>query len=433
MSDRTEIQTLLDSGVPLVRLDANRTYRLDRAGSSYWCLDVHAGTALVGADDGSTTLLMVDSTGPSVRLIHCGGSGIRLELLNLVGGTQTPGGGQRHGVFAQGCDSMSIHRVNATGFEGDGVCLNRGSEFSVTDCVLSGNLRNGLTLNGTVAGVAIVGCTMAGNGGQQIDSEPGGTDVVSGVSVIDCVLDVGTGNDYALTISGTPTTPGGSWTVSRCAIRGGTVCTWAAGVTVSDCDVSNPTTKPCLQVYRGSSGVCLVGSRLFLTQTAIASLAAVLVQGTGTGSAPSGVSIIRNRISVSDPRGFGVRAEGCIDVRIEDNDLVGSGVRQPGLSGIYLRATNAAEDFRYALVRGNSIADFGERAISVAGNGAARLLSLDVLDNSATGAVMTRAVVLDDGSHPLLACVLRQGAVSAGITPLLPATMPANLSLTVVL
>jgi hypothetical protein len=112
--------------------------------------------------------------------------------------------------------------------------------------------------------------------------------------------------------------------------------------------------------------------------------------------------IADNDIETTFERSYGVRATGAISVEITHNVLRGAGRPAPGYAGIYLRATLIDRDFKTAVMRGNTIRNFGERGVSVVGNGTAKLLSVDVSDNTfeddSAVPTMTTAISLDDGS-----------------------------------
>jgi hypothetical protein len=68
-------------------------------------------------------------------------------------------------------------------------------------------------------------------------------------------------------------------------------------------------------------------------------------------------------------------------VTITDNTLRGAGVAATGYAGIYLRTTNEEVAFRSAIVRGNTVSNFGEWGIRVNGNSTAELLVVDISAN----------------------------------------------------
>jgi hypothetical protein len=137
----------------------------------------------------------------------------------------------------------------------------------------------------------------------------------------------------------------------------------------------------------------------------VRSLGGIMIQGTGTGSAPARVLVANNDIEVTHPQGFGVRAEGAIDIVVCDNTFRGAGQDASTYAGVYVRATNPSEDFERAVIERNTIRNFGARGISVNGNGTARLRSLEIHDNRFENdrgtASMTEAISLDDRSGAL--------------------------------
>lgn len=404
-----------------VRLAA-RTYTLSAAPHAYWCLDVPGGVKIRGAGQGKTVLRMAGDAGRSVRLLRITGDDVVLEDLTLDGNkaAQTPDR-QRHGIFATQTRHLVVRRVTAQNFTGDGFYLYRGARDSVVDDVVAaGNGRNGITLGATVDGTTLTRSRFAGNAAQQVDSEPGGTAVVSNTTVTGCTIDVGPSNDFALTISGTPKAKGTGWRVVGNTIHGGINVVWAEHVVIENNTGVNPTTKPSVTVYRSSSDVVIRHNRFKLTQSRVRSLAGVLVQGTGPGSAPERVVVASNDIELTYEQSFGVRAEGAIDVTIADNVLRGAGRAAPMYAGIALRATIPGEDFQRAVVRGNTVRNFGDRGVSIAGNGPARLRSLEIrdntFDNDGGAPAMTTAISLDDKSGAVDEAVVSGNRCLRGVT-----------------
>jgi hypothetical protein len=93
---------------------------------------------------------------------------------------------------------------------------------------------------------------------------------------------------------------------------------------------------------------------------------------------------------------------GAQTVEISNNVLRGPGRASRGAAGIVLRATNPAVDFERAIASGNRIVNFGARGLAIMGNGAARLLAVEITgntfdDNSAVP-TMTEGISLDDGT-----------------------------------
>lgn len=405
--DRAAIQAAIHAsaaGRGEVYLPAG-TYVISGVPAGYWGLDVPGGVHLRGAGQAHTVLAQAPGTNASVRLVRVSGDDIVLEDLMLDGNKHAQTRNEhRHGIFATHTNHLIVRRVTARNFTGDGFYLYNGANGSVfVDVLATANDRNGLTLGGNVDGTALLASKFAGNRAQQVDSEPGGTSVVSRTTISGCELDVaGASNDYALTVSGTPSTRGSGWIIIGNKIHGGIFVVWSERVLIAGNVGTNPTTKPSVTVYRTSADVTILGNRFELTQTRVRSLAGVLVQGTGTGSAPERVLVLGNAIALGYEQSFGVRAEGAISVAVIGNALRGAGRSAPGYAGIYLRATNEAEDFRRAVVSGNTVRNFGSRGISVVGNGTARLLSVEIrnntFDDDSRVPSMTTGISLDDGT-----------------------------------
>jgi hypothetical protein len=130
--------------------------------------------------------------------------------------------------------------------------------------------------------------------------------------------------------------------------------------------------------------------------------------------------VANNDIELTNEQSFGVRAEGAKDVTIVDNVLRGAGRAAPGYAGIALRATIPSEDFRSAVVHGNTVRNFGDRGVSIAGNGAARLRSLEIsdntFDNDSGAPAMKTAISLDDNNGAAEDVVVRGNHCLHGVT-----------------
>jgi len=417
-----------------VKLEA-RTYTLSPSSDGFWSLDIPAGVHLHGAGTGKTILRLAAHAGPSVRLLHVSGANVVIENLTLDGNkSQQTKDAQRHGVFAENTTNLSIHDVVAQNFSGDGIYLFNGvKQTNITDVSSLTNDRNGITLGANVDGTTLLRDRFIGSKAQQVDSEPGGTGVVSHTVVRDCVLDGnGHSNDYVLTVSGTGEAQGHDWTVVDNTINGAIFVVWADNVVIEYNRIANSTTKSAVTIYRSSSKVNVVANRIKQTQRTESSLAAISVTGTGVGQAPSEIVLSANELTVGYEKAFGIRAEGATDVSIVNNQLQGAGKDSPLFAGIYLRATSDKQPFRTAVVRGNSIKDFGDRGVSIHGNGEAKLLSLDItdnrFDNDVPAAPMRTAISLDDGNGAAQSITLR-GNVTAKSVPSSVINRPAKGSI----
>ena len=404
---RATIQAAIDqaaSGTGDVYLPAG-TFSISRAGSNFYGLKVPGGVRLHGAGQDKTVLQQVAGTPASVRLLYVTGEGDVVEDLTLDGNKRAQtANAQRHGIFALDAKHLVVRRVTARNFTGDGFYLYKGADSSTFSAVLAtSNDRNGITLGGAVDGTQLASSKFIGNKAQQIDSEPGGKDIVSNTKITDCDIDgAGVSSDYVLTCSGTGTaTMGHGWSVIGNRINGGILVVWAQDVVIADNVGVNPSSKPSVTVYRSAADVTIRGNRFRQPATGAASVAGVLIQGT-SASGPRRVVVAKNQIETDNATSIGVRAAGAESVVVVDNVLRGAGRAAPGNAGIQLRATNPAVDFESAVVRGNRISDFGARGVSVLGNGSARLLLLDIIDNTfendSVVPSMTEGISLDDGT-----------------------------------
>jgi hypothetical protein len=151
-------------------------------------------------------------------------------------------------------------------------------------------------------------------------------------------------------------------------------------------------------VYRSSSDVAITGNRFKQTAPGTAGISVV---GTAA-SGPQRVVISNNQIEIAHETGIAIQASGAKTVTITDNVLRGAGRPARGYAGIVLRATNPAVDFESAVIRGNQLSNFGARGVSILGNGAARLQSVEItgntFDDDSAAPAMTEAISLDDGT-----------------------------------
>lgn len=398
--DRAAIQAALDSGDLNVLIPFG-TYLVGK-GTGAWCLTVPAGVTLHGDEwPAPSVLRQAPAIAPNVRLLQIATSGVTIRDLVLDGdqAMQTPDE-HRSGVFVTGAPNLTLQRVTARNFTGDGFYVHIGSnDVLIDECVATDNTRNGVTFGGGTFGGYVTGGRFFGNGAQQIDSEGG---VVKGLTLRGCELDVGVGNDFALTISGASQFARSSgWNVDDCTITGGINVVWADDIAIRNCRGVNPTSKASCTVYRSCHGVTIEDNDWTMTQTGVNSLGVVTVTGTGTMSAPARVLVRRNRLrSVGKAQAFGVRVDGALSIEISDNDIIGPGIAAAGYGGVYLRATNPLEEFRYAALRRNRISNWGDGGVIVTGNGAAVLRLLDISDNifDDAGGTMIKALYLNDGT-----------------------------------
>ncbi|MCE9577112.1 MAG: right-handed parallel beta-helix repeat-containing protein [Deltaproteobacteria bacterium] len=381
------------------------TYAISRDRSFAFGLKVAGTVHLRGAGQGRSVIQQQAGAAPSVRLLNVSGDHVVIEDLTLDGNRsrQAPNE-QRHGLFAGDAQGLVVQRVTAQNFTGDGFYLYNGTrDARFSDVLATGNGRNGLTLGGMVDGTAIVRSRFVENTAQQLDSEPGGANIVSNTTITASLFDGGTASkQYVLTCSGTGTaSKGHGWSIVGNTINGPVMIVWADDVKLVGNIGVNPSPKSFVTVYRSSANVMIMANRLKQTQAEKAQLAGVLVMGTAN-SGPSQVLVANNDIELTYAASFGVRASGASSVVIVGNLLRGAGRAAVGYAGVHLRATSADDTFRSAVIRGNTIENFGERGVSIVGNGSARLLSVEIIGNTFSDdsaiPTMTTGISLDDGS-----------------------------------
>jgi hypothetical protein len=426
--DRAAIQAALDSGDSDVLVPPG-DYLVGK-GSGAWCLLVPAGVTLHSWPSTLPAVLrQAPAIGANVRLLQIAAPNVAIKDITLDGdrAMQTPDE-HRSGVFATGAPNLTLQRVVAKNFTGDGFYIHIGSNDPLIDeCIAYDNTRNGITFGGGTTGGYVTGGDYTGNGAQQIDSEGG---AVADLTIKGVTLNVGAGNDFALTISGaSQIARSHSWLVEDCDIAGGINVVWADDITIRNCHGVNPTTKASCTVYRRCDRVRIEGCDWTMTQTSVNSLGVVTLTGTGTMSAPSHVLVTRCRLrSIGKAQAFGVRVDGALSVEISDNEIHGPALPAAGYAGVYLRATNAIEDFKSAVVRRNRVSNWGACGVIVTGNGAARLRLLDISDNifDDNGEAMTKALYLDDGTGAARD-VRQRGNLALGGCTMLMGRAPAGV------
>lgn len=405
MSDRAFIQSLLVPG------DVNltpRVYVLDQAPGRYWSVDVPSGVRLHG---NGAVFQAADGLGAGIRLLHVSGSGIVIEGVELVGSKTTrPVSEQSHGLFAQDAPGLRIRNVTAHDFPGDGVALYSGvTDAVVEDVNLNSNNRDGLSVIGAVSNLLVSNSTLRGNKAQQFDSEPGGTSVITGVTLSRLVVDpAGVSTDWGVAVSGAGAlAQGGPWRISDSTIGGGVLLTWARDVVFVGNTV-NGGSHPAFEAYRTSTKIDVIENTF---------IGNVSVIGTGSvGQQPSAIRLVGNTITASS----GVLVEGALDVTLADNTIIGTGA--PG-NGVALRATVPAATFARATIVRNAISGFGTRGLLVMGYANAHLDYLQLEDNAFSSVPV--AALLDDGTHALQALNVYDNHYGAGVSSRLTGIPPA--------
>lgn len=424
--DRAYLQALIDAtpdGSDLT-IPPGR-YVVARAGTTDYALRISRPIVLRGPD---VTLVQAPATAASVRLLHVDSPDVTLDRLTFDGADvdQVDHDEHRAGVFVTR-ERVRLRDVTAQHFTGDGVYLygNPTTHLGASDAVIEGvmlvdNQRNGVTIGGLVAGVAIRGGIFARNGAQQIDSEPGAPYTVDNVTIADALIDPGASAEYAVTVSGSGSgSRSAHWRLTGNTItRGGIFVVWAEDVVIAGNTIASSSAKPCVYVYRTALQVTIAHNACAMTSPDASFPGGIAVIGTGTGQAADGITIVDNDVTLAAPTGLGVRVQGALAATIVGNRLHGSGVVNLGGSAIYVRPTDQTTPMREAIVVGNSGSRFGKRGLSLAGNVTARLLQLTAVANTFgdAGAVQDVGIYLDDGTHPVVRSTLVEQHYGAGVT-----------------
>lgn len=434
--DRPAFQSALDACCNRELFIPAGTYDFSGVPLGYRSINVRCGVRMRGASVTTTVLRQLPGVSGAVRLIELSGEGVTVESLALDGNkvNQTVNE-HRHGIFVRAASNTVIRDVEARNFTGDGFYVYTPVSATLFDRVAAhDNGRNGLTLGATSSDTTVLNSSFSRNAAQQFDSEPGYPNVVSKVRIYNSTLDGGgVTNGYVLTVSGTGRahTPGSDWIIANNTINGPIFVVWAENVVITGNRGHNWTTRPCITVSRRSRAVMYVGNECTMTQTTHPNLAGIYAFGTSAGDTPE-VTIAGNVLTLTGahPNMHGVMVTGAHRARIVNNVLNGpaGGPSTNQTAGIYLRATIIEEDWVYAIVSGNSVMNFGRYGLGVFGNGAARLLTLEVLSNrftdNAERPAMTTAVTLNpDGLNAAKRIVARDNQLN-GVT-VRYATVPA--------
>ncbi|HET9619746.1 MAG TPA: right-handed parallel beta-helix repeat-containing protein [Kofleriaceae bacterium] len=421
--DRAAIQAALNSGASEVVIPRG-TYLVGR-GTGYFCLTVPAGVTVRGEDRDGSVLLQAPNVAASTRLLQVAAANVTIRDVTLDGNrTRQSADEHRAGVFATGAPNLTLRNVVARGFTGAGFYIYLGSHNPTVDHVIATkNARNGITFGGATTGGVVTGSSFVGNGAQQFDSEPGAGATVNGLTITGNTMDgAGASTDFVLTVSGSNgASRSQGWTIDGNTLNGATNVVWADNIVIRNNVGINPTIKPALTVYRTTNNITVQGNKWTLTQSGTNALVGVAVIGTGTGSAPTNVTVTQNRIAITGRApAFGLKVTGASSVSITQNDLLGPGFAAAGYAGVYLRPTDPNDDFKSAVVQRNAISNWGAYGVSIVGNGPARLLAVDISGNlfDDTAGTMTRAVSLDDGSGAAKQISLTNNTRTNGVTGL---------------
>lgn len=402
----------------------NGVYLLSRNTTTDYCVLVNGNKVrVIGESREGVILRQAASIATSVRLLRFEGDDCAALNFTLDGNKANQTVNEhRHGIIAVGAARLLVEAVTAQDFTGDGFYLHLNTNNGTVRDVLAQSCdRNGLTVGAQLYDLLVHGSTFKNNAFQQIDCEPGAGNIPERIHIIGNVADCGSGNDYSVALGGPSSaerTRG--WVVKGNIITGAVYCVWCEDIDIIGNTIVNPTTKSCVEIYRKAVNVKALDNSITLTGTQT-STAGIYIQGAGTGDAPIKALAKDNTIVVggANPAQFGIRAEASISVELRDNDMTGGSVSSALNAGIYIRPTNAAEDWDTCTVEGNKVRNFGQYGISMQGNGAARMNTWVVNENTVedTGLTptLTTGIRLDDGNDVVRAIEMRGNSIGTEI------------------
>jgi hypothetical protein len=349
-----------------------------------FCIRLASKVRLVGENRTGSIIKQADNLDSSVRIVQIESDDCGLKNLTLDGNKAKQSvDEQRHGIFVRNAKHLEIENVTSQNFTGDGFYIGSNvNQVTFSNVLATRNGRSGIALagSGNISDIQIINSKLINNAAQQIDSEPKisldpqGNPIgdipaqVNNVTISGCIIYPGDSKQFAVTCSG-----GGledqnrshGWQLTRNIIKGSVRVVWCDDVSLTRNMIDNPTTKPCVEIYRSAKNIVVTGNRISKTSTTEdASTAAISISGKKEGAmydVPSLVSITNNSISVSDPRRLAVLAQGAESVSIMGNQIDGGGIQ--------VRATAfGSAVFRSAIITGNTISNVRHYGIVCTGD-----------------------------------------------------------------
>jgi len=401
--DRVAVQRAIDAagGSDAVRFP-DGTYRLTPTEGRPWCVQTRPGTVLRGDTRQGTRLLLAPNVVGSMSMVQVSSPGFTAVNLTVDGNraNQPQGNPHQAGIFAKQGPRMTLRHVTAENFCGDGFYAYDGSDdVTMFDCLARSNGRNGLTLGGGTAGGTFTKSQFVGNAAQQFDSESDGVNgkPIDDVTITDCLFDtLGASDDFVLTMTGTSAAVRSSgWTVTRNVVNGAALILWITDVVYADNVGVNASSKPSVYVYRTCDRILVHRNTIHATAAPSYDGGSIVqVAGTEVDQMPGSVSVIANDLRTDQPM-IGVSGVCVRDIAIAGNRIVGAG--RPGFApGVFIRATRELGPVRSAVIRSNSISNFGQHGVVLGGNGNARINFAEITGNSFsdTGATPTMPVAM---------------------------------------
>lgn len=408
------------------------TYVVSRAGLGTGCLNLLSGVRILGENPACTTIIQQAGIAGSVSLFNSLNTvNCTIENITIDGNAANQSVDEhRHGVMMTGTTGMTLLRLYAQNFTGDGWYFYTNANNSrVHLCSSINNKRNGMTLGGGgQTGCVITDSIFTGSAAQQIDSEAAG--VTQDITISGCLLDgLTASDDYVLTISGgSGSQLANNWSVMGNEMNGSCFCVWAQNITIANNYGLNASPEPSVFCYRVGNNNKIVGNAFTATQSSSPATGVIQAVGTSTsGEQQDGLLIANNTVVQTYFNGNGIVVQAVEDVTIANNVLRGAGVATVGDAGIYIRATITTA-WRNCTVIGNDVKNFGQLGLSVNGNGTDAIDNLTVCNNTFDddAGSMTIGMSLDhDSSHAAVNVTCCNNTCTGGVvTPI--ATYPST-------
>jgi hypothetical protein len=333
-------------GTFLVSRDATNPWALSSPGDQVW-------------SGQGATLKLAPGTAPAVSIVRPLGNNVTVRDLVLDGNraaqsveTQK----QRHGVFIDQVDHITLANIEAHDLAGDGVMLWRSTDYiTVRDVTVYNTDRNGMSLTGSGARVLISGLTAYDVAAQALDAECDTSGTYADVQVRDSYL-AGSATDYAMDLTGLSTSFATDWTITGNTFKGGLHLVYFQRLNLTNNTIDGRgNNKDCVLAEYTADGLNVVGNTMLnsLTRRGV-------VAGFISGSTLDRVTIRDNEFHLAT--GAAVQANGVNRLRVVGNRASGTDTT----NAFAAFKAEATRDVRSTIIEDNEAWGFA-RAVYTAG------------------------------------------------------------------
>lgn len=361
------------------------TFLLGRDGANPWALSSPGDQVWSG---NGATLKLAAGTAPAVSIVRPLGNNVTIKDLTLDGNRanqSVEAQKQRHGVFVDQADRITLSNIVAHDLAGDGVMLWRSTDyFTLRDCTVYNTDRNGMSLTGSGSRVLISGLTAYSVAAQGLDAECDTSGTYADVQVRDCYL-VGAATDYAMDLTGLSTALATDWTIAGNTFKGGLHMVYFQRAKLANNTIDGTSNnKDCLTVEYVADGLQVIGNTFINAGTRRGIAASYIATNvidrmtirdnefyleTGAAVQANGINRLRmvgNRASGTDTTNAfaAFKAEATRDVRstiIEDNEAWGFA------RAVYTAGPNIHKHLRVAGNYGHDDVAGGQYGVQLAG------------------------------------------------------------------